>query len=486
MKRHLKSALAFISEVTTCRILGVLAVLLWVLARTPAAAEDWPAYRHDNRRSGVTSEKVRTPLRRIWKYSSAGLPQTAWPGPAKWDAYAGIKGLKAMRNFDPVFHVTVAGDAVYFGSSADDAVHCLDIATGKEKWVFFTDGPVRLPPAYSRARAYFGSDDGYVYCLEAPDGALVWKYRAAEEDDFVPYDKKLISLWPCRTGALVADDKIYFAASLLPWRPSYLCAVDARTGSDNGPGLYKTLRTGLAVQGAMLASPTKLYLSQGRQGPIVCDRTTGRFLGAIGKSGDGGVFALLVDSDTLVHGHGQNHRGGGELRSFDAQTRDHIATFPAATSMVATGEMAYLLTGSELSAFNRVKYLGLNRQKNLLAARRGHIAGQLKALGKNPEAAEAEKLSQQLKEIRDNLTELDSRMPDCFVWTVESACPHDLILAGNVLFAGGDDSVAAFSAENGRRLWSAPVEGKAHGLAFANGRLLVSTDLGRIHCFAPD
>jgi hypothetical protein len=66
---------------------------------------------------------------------------------------------------------------------------------------------------------------------------------------------------------------------------------------------------------------------------------------------------------------------------------------------------------------------------------------------------------------------------------VECDFPHALILAGDVLWAGGDDEVAAFSVKDGRQIGRAGVEGKAHGLAAANGRLFVSTSAGVIHCF---
>lgn len=151
--------------------------------------------------------------------------------------------------------------------------------------------------------------------------------------------------------------------------------------------------------------------------------------------------------------------------------------------MVATGKMAYLLTKNELSGFDRLKYLGLNRRKNELISRRDKASKRLKALGANAGGAEGKALSEEIEKIKTGLGELDSQMPSCFLWTIECAYPHSLILAGDVLFAGGDDSVAAFSIRNGKHLWNAVVKGKAHGLAVANGCLLVSTDVGRIHCF---
>jgi outer membrane protein assembly factor BamB len=198
---------------------------------TLLAAADWPTYRHDNRRSGVSGETLAAEsLAAVWTYRSPQPPQPAWAGPAKWDAYAGIRPLRSMRNYDPVFHVIAAGDSVYFGSSADDSLHCLDAATGSEKWRFTTDAPVRVAPTLVGDVLYFGSDDGFAYAVRANDGALIWKYAPTPDRRRILNNGRFISHWPIRTGVLVADGTAYFAASLLPWRETYLCAVDARTG----------------------------------------------------------------------------------------------------------------------------------------------------------------------------------------------------------------------------------------------------------------
>ena len=52
-----------------------------------------------------------------------------------------------------------------------------------------------------------------------------------------------------------------------------------------------------------------------------------------------------------------------------------------------------------------------------------------------------------------------------------------------LLFAGGDDEMAAISALDGSVRWTAPVSGRVRGLAVANTGLYVSTDAGSIHCF---
>ena len=119
-------------------------------------AEDWPTYRHDNHRSGVTSETVDLKaLEEAWRWDSPQAPQPAWDGPAKWDAYSGKDGLRSMRNFDPVFYTIAVGDCVYFGSTCEDAVYCLEAQSGAEKWIFHAEGPVRIAPTWYENHSLF-------------------------------------------------------------------------------------------------------------------------------------------------------------------------------------------------------------------------------------------------------------------------------------------------------------------------------------------
>ena len=102
-------ALAFLHWAFLHRALVVL-TLLMTMPRL--LAQTWPTYRHDNRRSGVTDERLVFPLAMQWRWRSPQPPQTAWSGPAKWDAYSGNSGLQSMRNFDPCFYVTADQQAV--------------------------------------------------------------------------------------------------------------------------------------------------------------------------------------------------------------------------------------------------------------------------------------------------------------------------------------------------------------------------------------
>ncbi len=180
------------------RALLAVAWLLLPACASISTAEDWPVYRHDNCRSGRTSESLDTKgLYEHWVWRSPQPPETAWAGPPKWDAYHNIMSLPDLRDYDWAFHTVVAEGCVWFGSSADDSVYCLDAATGKEKWRYTTDGPVRIAPSYADGKIYFGSDDGYAYCLRASDGALVWKMSPASPGRRVLNNGRLIPLLPC-------------------------------------------------------------------------------------------------------------------------------------------------------------------------------------------------------------------------------------------------------------------------------------------------
>ena len=74
-------------------------------------------------------------------------------------------------------------------------------------------------------------------------------------------------------------------------------------------------------------------------------------------------------------------------------------------------------------------------------------------------------------------------MKTCVLWKESCDYPYSLVLAEGVLFAGGKDEVAAMATSTGKTLWKAKVKGRALDLALADGRLIVSTDQGSLHCF---
>jgi len=446
-----------------------------------SSAEDWPTYRHDHRRSGITSENLNaTGLKQAWVYKSTTIPRMAFSGPAPRDFYNRPKvDLRPRMDFDRVFNVAVVGDRLYFGSSTEDAIFCLDTGTGKMVWAYVTDGPVRLAPTCHDGRVYAGSDDGHVYCFNGGDGKLIWKQRIANRDYRVPSDGKFISLWPVRTGVVVDGGIAYCGAGFLPSESAYMAAFDAVTGVIGKTGTWRHAQTGtLSLQGFMLAANDRLYVPAGRSPPFIFNRESGKLQGQI--RGGGGTYCQLDDRQQLIYG--PSRYGGLELS--DAQVRKTVVTFDA-NHMIVTKDISYLLTDTHLRAIERNRYHDQSIRKRKADIRRSSLFDELKKLGKDNSSTKAKRLMHDIEQAKQEGNDATKQLLTTLKWQATSEHPHSLILAGDTLFAGGNDNVAAHSATNGKKLWVAPVSGNAFGLAVANGQLFVSTDNGTIHAFAP-
>jgi outer membrane protein assembly factor BamB len=166
--------------------------------------KDWPTFRHDMARSGSTAAPVATDLKSAWAAELGGRLSS----------------------------VVVAEGKVFIAQIDAHTVHALQTDTGQKAWQFVAGGRVDSPPTVWRGHVFFGCADGWVYCLSASDGELVWRSRAAPEDQrIVAYDQ-LESLWSVSGSVLVREGVVYCAAG----RSSYLdggirlCRLDAKSG----------------------------------------------------------------------------------------------------------------------------------------------------------------------------------------------------------------------------------------------------------------
>ena len=455
---------------------------LWVLllaagiVTSVTNADNWPTYHHDYQRSGVSAESLPTGLVKTWSYRSPAPPRAAWDEPATWDGYNKVFDLKNRQVFDKAFHPIIVDNRVFFGSSVDDQVYCLDLATGKEIWRFYTEGPIRLAPTWYRSsddptsgRIYVGSDDGCVYCLDAADGKEIWRALISKKRLRVPGNGRLISMWPVRTGVIVSNGIAYACAGVFPSESIYLSALNADTGAE----VWQSTMNDFPAQGYLLASSTRLYVTTGRNKPLVFDISDGKRLYQV-QGGSGGTYALLT-GDTLLYGPGKD----GSLASIEPGASDQLATF-GGNHMVVRGGTAFLHTDVELTRMERTRYLTVAKEQKRLLSQRAALS----ATAKKAKTLGSEKVKKKLSDIDAQLVPVRRAMANCITWRNECDCPFSLIVAGNSLIAGGSNAVAMFDADNGKEVWRAAAEGNVYGLAAARQRLLVSTDKGVIHCFS--
>jgi len=490
--------------------------LLCVLAAAgPASADDWPTYGHDSHRSAISKEVISAPLSEDWVFTPTYPPSHAWSDPQP-KPVEGILELPRLR-FDDAFHVAAVGELVYFGSSSDTKVYALDASTGQVRWEFVTEGPVRLAPTVWQGKLYVGSDDGKVYCLGAEDGRLIWTFDAAPGPERVLGNGKMISLWPVRTGVAVSNGAAYFGSGVFPSEGLYLYAVNAENGrllwkndtcGREGQFNIKTALGSLSPQGYVLLSEDKLFVPSGRRMPAVFDRKDGRFLfhpnssfRAIGAFG--GTYGLLA-GDMLFT--------GTERILAVSQADGKLAFVEGARRLVVDTDSAYLLTGTYAVRVALDGWLSSGPQKNQLNSLKlqwDRQAGaakwwkdaierweeELKQPGKTDEEkaalqkrleqirARLDALPEALKKIDTQMEEITKPMEKDVRWRSACDCTDSIALTPDLVFAGGENTVKALDAATGKAVWSATVNGKARGLAVANGRLLVSTDKGSVHCF---
>lgn len=462
----------------TKTVLSVFVLLALAVLLTNAQAEDWPTYNHDRQRSCISSENLKMPLHLQWQYEAKNAPRPAWPAPAKTDYWHREANLKPRVIYDRTYHLVSVGDNIYFGSSADDKIYCLDARSGKEKWSFFTGGPVRLAPTISGGLLYAGSDDGSVYCLNAENGKLVWKIDAEPEKRLLPGNERVISVCPVRTGVIVDNGIAYFCSGLFPNEGVEMYAVKAKDGE-----IIWKKSADLSPQGYMLASAEKLYIPTGRTTPQVFSRKEGKRVGAFG--GNGGTYALL-DGGELIYGGGDE----GELNDLSVKTNDQVATYDG-LQMIVAGNISYLRSDGELSAINRGKYFKSYKKWEKASEKKSDLADDLWDLREKRKLASADdikKIDKKIAAMIEKIANMDQKREKIesggIVWKEKIDTSYSMILSGNTIFLGGRNKIDAIDAANGKVLWSKKVAGDVYGLAVANGRLLASTDEGNIYAFA--
>ncbi len=165
---------------------------------------DWPMYRHDRERSGYTPISIPTNLTKLWTKDVNGQ-------------------LTSLVSAD---------DMVLTVTPETHKVHAFDAGSGKKLWEYICGGRVDSPPTLCDGRVYFGSHDGYVYCLRASDGGLVWRFLAATNERRLVSYGRVESVWPVHGSVLVMNDAVYCVAGRSAFLDGGLrfYKLNARTG----------------------------------------------------------------------------------------------------------------------------------------------------------------------------------------------------------------------------------------------------------------
>ncbi|MEM7011405.1 MAG: PQQ-binding-like beta-propeller repeat protein [Verrucomicrobiota bacterium] len=397
-----------------------------------AAAEDWPTWRADPERSGYTAEKLPADLKLQWSRKLPHAPQPAWP-------------RSDRMKFDRAFPIISADKKLFYGSSVDCSIHALDAETGDTVWTFPTRAPVRFAPSYYEGRIYATSDDGFLYCLHAHDGSLIWKKRGGPSDEMILGNSRLVSRWPARGGAVIRDGVVYFAAGIWPSDGVSLYALDPATGetlwvNDTAGSIYMGqphggafAKSGVAAQGYLLASDDRIFMATGRAVPASFDRETGAFqyLSLQANTRRGGAEVVLSDRFFINSGYA--------FEQADGELGPKIGVGP----IVQTPSGFLGAFGKTLKLCQWVEKAAVDRKGE-------------------------SKTERGLEEV--------------FSITQESAADC-AIVAANEAVLGSANEVRIIDLDSHQKRWEAEIKGVPRALVVANGKLFISTDEGYLFCF---
>jgi len=432
----------------------------------PPPAGDWPQWRYDAGRTATCPGGLPDKLHLQWVREYPAL-EPAWEDPVNQD----------RMPFDRVYEPVVMGSRMFFGSNRNDRVTALDTRSGQELWRFYADGPVRFPPVAADGKVYFVSDDGYLYCVAADSGRLVWKFRGGPASRKVLGNSRLISAWPARGGPVLKDGTVYFAASIWPFMGVFIHALDAQTGkviwTSSGTGATYMAQPhngadafgGVAPQGSMAVVGDRLIVPGGRSVPACFDRATGELLyyhlSGSKYHGSRDMANNKLEGGSHVSGIGSfylNHRGLN-TSLYDLATGEMYVMWKGTTYPVLTDEVCYL-SGNPIVAYS--------------------LKDVEKIAYHHDEKDRRSKIVRNTRRYRWDLAKL---------WE----CPVDatgaLIKAGRRLYAGGENIVSALDvsgSETPEVVWTADIEGAASRIIAADQRLFVVTREGRIYAFGAD
>ena len=189
-----------------------------------------------------------------------------------------------------------------------------------------------MPRRCGRDRVFVTSDDGFLYCLAAKTGDVLWQKRGGPGDDMVLGNDRLISRWPARGGVAIVDDAVYFGAGIWQSEGIYLYALSPTTGevlwlNDSSGDIFMAqphataeAKSGVSAQGYLLVAGDSLIVPTGRAVPAGFRRSDGafqyfhlqKFGGGSGGTSVVGVGDYFLNSKRIFEGTtGENVTAAG-------------------------------------------------------------------------------------------------------------------------------------------------------------------------------
>ncbi len=415
-------------------------IILICIISNNTFCENWEMWHKNAKHTNFTSEQLTNELSLLW-VREFSKPRTAW-----------TKSQTKLQ-FDNVYEPVVKDKLIYISSMNTDSVTAFDTETGIKKWIFYTNAPVRFAPVIYKNKIFFGSDDGYLYCLNNITGKLIKKIKIVPSTKMIIGNDRLIGMYPVRGAPVIDNGIIYFATGLFPFMGTFISAINAdsleKIWCNSGDGSTYTIQqhntpafAGVAPQGYLTVSDDYLLVSGGRSTPAVFNKNTGALKyfkpssRVFGKSSGG--FAISAISGYFANSYG----------IYDIASGDEIAKLPMG---VYEQNKCYYIDKNKLASVKldnlKVKY------KDVVW------------IGKKGRKIILNKLNPQL--------------------TTKIACDKIFLKAGNTIYTKLKNTVQSIVVDknNAKIAWQYKLKSKPFSMIVADKKLFVSTENGSLYCF---
>ena len=204
----------------------------------------------------------------------------------------------------------------YFGSK-DTYVYCLDADNGEKIWSYKTGNTVSATPYVAGGKVYIGSGDRNMYCLDANTGNKTWNFttKGAISSSVKEYNGHLY--FGCDDGNVYCLDKTGKKAwnfSITPKR-SYVWSTPA-------------LNDGLLYIGADIGSQKgRLVCLDAKSGEFMYDIYSGDIYSSVCISGDNMLFTDGLGNKILNH----NRKTGQKIWEFSTPPGEDGNTYTSPT-----------------------------------------------------------------------------------------------------------------------------------------------------------
>ncbi len=215
------------------------------------AGADWPQFHGDPSHSGVANDVLRPDLDLAWTYRTPGVMLTGSPVVSGGIAYVGTRDENDVKV---------------------NAIHAVNMKTGKRIWSARTDGSVHGTPAVADGLVFVPTLNASLYAFDAKTGDIRWK-RAAEAADPPNIQRKYSYYSPA-----VADGTVYWPYQTRHGKASrgLLAALDTQTGEP----VWESEMTGATMSdGTPAVANGKVYVGNETADRVIAyDAATGQQL----------------------------------------------------------------------------------------------------------------------------------------------------------------------------------------------------------------